>query len=81
MMALSLLIMKQEFGGIKKFPPPMGPTQLEQGLSQRLLPILYMGYVLLAWLPSVGEEVPSLTENTQGTPTCSEKGMGVEGGL
>jgi hypothetical protein len=24
MMALSLLIMKQEFGGIKKFPPPHG---------------------------------------------------------
>ena len=41
----------------------VGPEQLEQGLSQKLLP--YVGYVLLAGLPclaSVGEEVPSIKE-------------------
>jgi hypothetical protein len=41
----------------------VGPKQLKQGLSQKLLPV--RGYVLLAGLSclaSVGEDVPSFTE-------------------
>lgn len=74
----SLLIRKWEFGGIKKFAPPI-PKQLEWG--QKLLPVLYVGYVLLAELLSVGEEVSSLAEtlsarivDTPRTLIHSEKG-------
>jgi hypothetical protein len=42
----------------------VGPKQLEQGLSQKLLPVC--GICLLVWLPcfvSVGKDAPSLRKS------------------
>jgi hypothetical protein len=58
----------------------VGPEQLEQGLSQKLLP--YLGYVLagLPCLASLGDDVPRVEGYPEGGPPARRRRERVGGG-